>query len=364
MRASWEASQRELDVLRRQASERRSSLAVAQAKMTQVRTNARRTGEQLKQLQAELATWKTAYEPLVTNENGRRIAASESHFQLAASVLKRDRPTSEAVASWEESLAILVGPLNAEAGEAESDVLLSAQHVAEIEALGSEVRKSLAQLQSDRTLIDAVIKETASLEVGDLTITEALKAREVEEAKLVQQRLESEKKTAVDAQVAAIAAAEAERIKAETAVKQQEIANDRARLGAKLSKLEAERLEIKEREIRELQRKQQEKEFQAALPDIRRYLIAFLAEGMQSRGPSPGAGPMSFSLIEGAGALTRDETGRQNLAHVVGNGGRSTGPLPRFRGGMTEAQQQACDRAQQLLAKFGPLMVEKGMLAK
>jgi hypothetical protein len=363
MRSAWEASQQELEILRKQASERKSSLAVAQAKATGVKAAASRVNEQLNRLQAELATWHKSYESLLTNEAGRRIATSEKHLQLVAPALKRKRPLPSEVAGWQESLRILLKPLD-DQSDGESELMVSPQHVAEIDTIGVKVAESLEQLHTDRALVDAVLSETVSVQPTNTTIDEALNQRSVAEIKAMHERLESARQTALDEQAAALATAQAELIKSQTAVKQQEIANERARLGAQLSALTDEQKAIKQREAEEIERQNLQREFDAALPDIKRYLVAFLADGFLERGAEAGSGPMSFAAIQRAGALSRDETGRQNLAHLVGNGGRSTGPLPRFRGGMTKPQQEACDRAQQLLTKFGPLMVEKGMLAK
>jgi hypothetical protein len=48
---------------------------------------------------------------------------------------------------------------------------------------------------------------------------------------------------------------------------------------------------------------------------------------------------------------------------VVGNNDRPTYPLKRFRGGQTREEEAMCNLAQELLTKYGPLLVEKGLLA-
>jgi len=73
---------------------------------------------------------------------------------------------------------------------------------------------------------------------------------------------------------------------------------------------------------------------------------------------------MSYGAIEGAGALAKTSDGRQALAILVGNSDRPSGPLPRFQGGQTRSQEELCTRAQELLTKYGPLMIEKKMLVE
>jgi hypothetical protein len=106
-----------------------------------------------------------------------------------------------------------------------------------------------------------------------------------------------------------------------------------------------------------------EKDFERDLPKIRSVLTPFISPGFQKRGQNKGEGPMSFAVIQGAGALALTTDGRQNLADVVGNNDRPTYPLKRFRGGQTREEEAMCNLAQDLLTKYGPLMVEKGLLA-
>ena len=115
-----------------------------------------------------------------------------------------------------------------------------------------------------------------------------------------------------------------------------------------------------------------EQEFQRDLADIQRYLCPFLGAGAKHRGPNKGIGPVSFGLIESCGALNENTKGLVSLGFAANETGRDLGGFPvshsidRIQAGFnnTEATVRYLSRAQELLKKYGALMVEKEMLGK
>ena len=66
-------------------------------------------------------------------------------------------------------------------------------------------------------------------------------------------------------------------------------------------------------------------------------------------------------------ALTPTAKARAGLYYIVGtNNDRDLGSFPRYRGGAQDVQsrQSTMMRVQELVNKYGELMVEKGMLAE
>ncbi len=84
---------------------------------------------------------------------------------------------------------------------------------------------------------------------------------------------------------------------------------------------------------------------------------------MELRGGSVGKGPVSFSLMQGRGALDRTDRGRQQIAIVVGESRRDSGGLMKFQGGQSEQQATDFDMIQEFLLKYGQHMVKEGLLA-
>ena len=114
-----------------------------------------------------------------------------------------------------------------------------------------------------------------------------------------------------------------------------------------------------------------EREFQAELPDIKKYLSAFLKPGMKlrSRNAPPDPGPASFSALAWATANT--DAGLESLVHAMNphtNDRSSHKWASHFhyqkRGNWAYVDMSFPRRAHKLLMKWGPTLVKKGMLAE
>lgn len=110
-----------------------------------------------------------------------------------------------------------------------------------------------------------------------------------------------------------------------------------------------------------------EHEFNRDLTEIKKLLISFISDGRTYRQSCQNeCGPMSLSFLKCQGALRPTTEGRLSLLSLVYYGNdRPVGSLPRC---LTAVDSNGCyshpnvDRAQELLLKYGKLLVEKGML--
>jgi len=115
-----------------------------------------------------------------------------------------------------------------------------------------------------------------------------------------------------------------------------------------------------------------EREFQRDLPQIRSLLRPLITDGLTQPGrnnfePADKKGPVSLAKLRGTGALAPTAKARAGLYYIVGsNNDRDLGSFPRYRGGAQDVQsrQSTMMRVQELVNKYGELMVEKGMLAE
>ncbi len=97
--------------------------------------------------------------------------------------------------------------------------------------------------------------------------------------------------------------------------------------------------------------------------------MGYLSDGYKLRGEdSASKGPASLGVLR---SLSMLQPGRKGLSavmyYVTFKNDRLLGPLPMFIGGeqgWDSLEKEGASRAQQLLIKYGDLMVEKGMLAK
>lgn len=147
----------------------------------------------------------------------------------------------------------------------------------------------------------------------------------------------------------------------------EEIEAERTRRLAEEALADARREEEQREAARQarLERESLEREFQRSLPEIRRYLTPFITPGNRHIGQTytEEKKPLSFSGIQRAGALDNTAIGHQNFMFLAGSSrnDRPSGIFPTYIGGHVHDPGDVV-RAQNLLKRFGDLLVEKGML--
>jgi len=156
------------------------------------------------------------------------------------------------------------------------------------------------------------------------------------------------------------------------AVQKQKDANRHAALVAENDRLKKEGKRDAARKIQEQQKAAALAEFKRNLPAIRQYLGAFIKPGHKLRGPqySIEAGPASLSVLRSKGVLANDQQGMLALIKATGNyyNDRSH---HRFDSDIRylhpdkwhKADMTLLNKMHELLRKFGPIMVEQGLLS-
>jgi hypothetical protein len=304
---------------------------------------------------------------------------------LAIGIADQERPSADKLLKWESTLDELATPVEQSTHDKNSTLVLTAEHTKQLSDLGQELSTASASLEHQRSLLEALEKETASLKPAGQTFHQVVAQRRIDRVTAtenrIKQALEKAREQVENEQIERLARIDRLSKEAETARKEElERVNNEQK--DRLTRAESERV-AEETRVKEAQKRAEtaglraetarldaateraklEKEFERALPQIRTVLAPFISPGFQKRGQSKGEGPMSFAVIQAAGALSQTPDGRQNLADVVGNNDRPTYPLKRFRGGQTREEEAMCNLAQELLTKYGPLLVEKGLLA-
>ena len=162
----------------------------------------------------------------------------------------------------------------------------------------------------------------------------------------------------------------------------QEIAemNRVAKADAEVRRREAEaKVEVRNREAESLRKANEraalEAEFRRDLPTIRTHLDFLLADGTTQRGNSKALdpGPVSYSYLQLKGATVQDRDGLVAFVRVMDPMRNKRSDREKYRWaflGVTVSQQamdsllrnESLREAHRLLAKYGELLVEKGML--
>jgi len=230
-----------------------------------------------------------------------------------------------------------------------------------------QFQEKTAELKRYDVAIDRLVASTGDL-VGELPLESAVNSLLERETSDLAEMLSKARKETEEIKKAEMARAEQKKISAERDFKI-------AKVNADAAAVEAEREALL---LAEAKRKL-EQEFNRDRNDINVYLLPFISSGRNMRGNAEGKGPASFSEIHTKGGLENTADGLASLSMAAKNGRPLGGfPInimthmitsnttegsyhntPKFRG--IEAY---LEKAQQLLNKYGPLMVEKGLLAE
>ncbi|MEJ7593006.1 MAG: hypothetical protein WKF77_15780 [Planctomycetaceae bacterium] len=377
MRQKFAAFDSDFRLLSQHVDEAKSNQAVARAKVADLRRESSVAKSRLQVLRKLVADWAAKASGLMDGDSGRRVASSSAHIVLVENLLRRDRPTEVELTAWSESLDALTPRLDSTPAD-KDEIAITPEHQQLLKDLSRQLGQSRDALEQQVLLLDAVLKETASQELSEQTLGQTIRdgrlqqdkelltnlsdAREA--ARLAAQaeqaaelaRLESElveeatkrqveELRAKQAQAEQVAKAELERIAAETLLKKAKVQAQSDAIQAETETLEATQ-----------QHQKLEREFERDLPVIRSLLSAFMSKGHQYRSDNA-AGPASLGFLTSQGALEPTPRGSYQMAFLANAGTRPPGGLK------NPANPDLLRRAQDLLKKYGDLMVQRELLA-
>ena len=352
-----------------------SELAVRKADAAKHAAIANAAVRDLGKLKKTQTEWAALEATLMNGQAGNRIAGSAKHFPLVVDIWQRQRPTVEQIGNLERELNPLTELLTQAATES-TTISITDEHAKRLTDLGEELKTQAAEFERQKLLLESIQRETSALPPGNIGLAAAL-----------QQHSTQSKQAEVDrlAAVRATARAAAEKDQADQIARaEQQLADDKTK--QELEKIASERtLEAEKARVAELQRKatlaglteeatraadslrwaQLEREMQRDMNEIKGLLLAYTAPGFTYR-PDDTKGPVSYSLIKSSGGLEPTRKGLDKLFFMGrGNTDRPRGGLPEGVGGILGSGTPSApiERAQELLVKYGELMVRKEMLA-
>jgi len=355
------------DVARSRKAVDRAKVAVLQADVTTMRNRL----QKLKQLYAQWAAQKGT---LLTGDPGRRIVASPTHFSLLTGLLDGEQLSDVDLHKWELQLESLAAPVQA---SEQTEIAISDEHVQQLSDLGKALTVAVAKLDQQLLLLEAILQETANIKPTEVTLERALRERQTqvelqsaerlakarEDARLAAEKAQAERLAQLEqdivvakskaeaealearkAQAAQLGRAELDRIAEETKVKEAQKRAEIAGLKATVKEVDA---AIKAAAL--------ERDFERDLPEIKGLLSAFLSDGFKYRADNA-KGPASLSHIASQKGLELNANGSYAMAFLANSSDRPAGGLK------NPAGPDRIRRAQDLLIKYGDLMVRKKML--
>lgn len=342
-------------------------------------------------LEKAAAELDASIEQVRTDTSPNSIAGDRQALQEFQFLLTRPRPTPGDV----DHLANRAAPLYAVIEEAkkkqntENGATISRDTIERMQDLREEAQRKRKVVDELQTKLDALVKYAKPADSApDTTVQQAMADMEAEVNK---QALEAQTEAVREVrqeyeQKLADTAAQTERILQEARHKQlldeRQTLLEEERLKTEIaSKEAAERLKKMEQEAdaelakaeQARKRAQLEREFAADRPRIERLLQPFITPGKAvpesktqwSRQLEPT--PLSLTFIKGQGALQDTPTGHQAFMWIAGNtqNDRNKGSYPDYIGGaVNPGILDSVLAGQELLRKYGDLLVDKDMLLK
>jgi hypothetical protein len=334
--------------------------ALQQATLLRIRKQGNRIQQKWDDLSTAQNRLTLSLDALESEEVGNQIASSPKLIDQYVALRETAVPAADATAELQEELAILLEPLNAiEATQIQSEF------TAALDGLAERIETQLIAVKRDQRMLEALQSVAASRAPAESRLADAVEQRA--------EALAAARLTEIADAVDTARQLEIDRVAKESGEEQRKIAEaerdvERLKEQQRLADLEAQ----KQQRQAAIAKAALEREFQRDLPQIRSLLRPLITDGLTQPGrnnfePADKKGPVSLAKLRGTGALAPTAKARGGLYYIVGsNNDRDLGSFPRYRGGAQDVQsrQSTMMRVQELVNKYGELMVEKGMLAE
>jgi len=314
----------------------------------------------------QLITLRAKTQELLTSEAGAKIGSDSKYVEQYIALQENIEKLTVSIPVADKFASDMLALLNRV--EASGDTSYAPQEFVTTRATDyqKQSQEKTNELKKYEVAIDGIVASTGHL-VGKLPLESAIKSLlEREDAELAEALSKARKKT-IEIKSNELAEAEKNRVAAEANLEIAKVKSGAAAVEAKRKQLV----------LTEAKRKL-ENEFAAARAEVQTYLQYLMADGRSHRGSASGVGPVSYGAVVGSGALEGGQRGIIIMSRWCGSNGYGANAnnlrakdssnlivtdfmftQPRY-----ESDIRFAEKAQQLLKKFGPLMVEKGLLVE
>lgn len=345
--------------VRRLQSAAESKRAVEQVQVAVLAAQVKSGRDRLQRLKTLEAAWQAKSAAILSDDSGRRIAASPTHLALAIGLLERESPSNDQILQWELQLDALGTPVEQATQNKESLMAVTAEHPKILTDLNLLLARTVTEVEQRQFLLDELLKETASRDPSTSTLQTIADERRSTQVRAKAERIAAACQAARDEsekiQTERLVKLEHEIVEAETRVKEAQRRSTIAGLTEQAVQADAALKELEE-----------ERAYERVLPQIKASLGSFTTPGFTLRNDKI-KGPASFSFLEGQGAMVEGRPGLEALMFLASQrNDRTLVGLPSYIGGDSSWQnvpKAPVERAQELLVRWGPMMVKKGLLA-
>lgn len=383
-----EVAREQMSFVKQQVTDRKTRQAVTESNALNVRTRAQQISRKLTGCSDTREAWEHAIKQLKIREVHSSEAFSRDELDLLHHLFSVEHVDSDQITGWLERLATLQTPVDEVLNEGNDSVQISDEHVQALDRLGQEIETRRTSLQRDLDSLKTLLHRfTAPTPGGTARLEQVVTRHRMQTALAASSRIIAQIHTGNQQADNALAAEirKTKKVLSDVAVsgeqllrdaqaeadrQQQQIQARRIREQTEQTRLDDERDRQASRTLAEKQEHQ--REYAAALPEIRRLLVPFLAAGnRQLNGTdwvqSDGKTPLSHAGIRASGALENNRAGYQAFLWLAGgpHNDRPNGVFPGYIGG--DVSNFPClgsiRRGQVLLSEYGERLVADGLLS-
>ena len=337
----------------------RSAVEDFRTKLESISSLGTANAEQLIALQAKT-------QELLTSEAGAKIGSDSKYVEQYIALQEKIKKLTVSIPVADKFASDMLALLDRV--EASGDTSYAPQGFVTSRATDyqNQLQEKTKELKEYEDAIDGIVAATGHL-AGELPLESAISSLLKKETADFAETLSEARRETKKIKDAELARAEQEKIAAEADL-------EIARINAGAAVVKAARNKVDS----DAAKQKLENEFAAARGEIQTYLQYLMTDGRDNRGGAPGIGPVSYNVIVGSGALNAGQNGIIKMSRLCGSNGhgwnannqraKNSSSLilsdfmftqPRY-----EPDIRFAEKAQQLLKKFGPLMVHKGLLAE
>lgn len=387
LRGDLETALSAVNTMQKEINSRNLALTLMSVNADQLVRRIEQTEAAIDSLRDQRTRWKNDSQQALTSDRGR-LGSSPDVVQAFVDLNLNPIAADDAIQGWEDTLNKLkVALIPVRDGTTGEIADVPAGFATTISGIKSSVRAEADRLSAVQRTLTRVTGNNSSVPPNGPTLQQAVAQREVELKNQREATIEAAARRVRDemTQVLAAERAKTEQVLAdqrkefELKYRDEELKKQKAEEEIRIQKLadateDAKRTEAQRQASRQAEVKRQDdlRRLQAAMPDIRRYLLPFITPGNQQMDGTKWVFaddkvPMSFSAIKASGALANSQEGYQAL-YWIGGGQKNDRPKGVFRdyigGAIYDDEVPKVRRVQQLLTEFGDLLVDQDMLSK
>lgn len=362
--------------------ESKEKAAVNRAAIIELQNHTQALKDSYRGLTELQTSMKNRLELLQHNQEGARLTANADlvaqYFAVANKFEELTRYDLGAASFLSSIEGLMSGVVEANAAEVFHP---QNETIEQAKQFDKSVRERTTELSELAAGLDSLLKPTQKNPPG-ITLAVAISNAEKEQADSLAKRIASISERARAQSLKAIEkrimAAEEDFVKSETELKVAKLRGEASQNRQQAAEIDAKAKQAEIDRAAAIAKQKLESEFTASNSEIRTYLSSLMADGRTNRGAETGVGPVSYTAVLSSGALENSNDGIITMSKWCGSNGLGwSGLNPRAKDSKViilsdfmitqpkyEPSVRFSEKAQQLLRKFGPLMVEKGLLAK